>query len=132
MHVQSDTLLLVDAFEKFRNMCLKIYELNPAKCFSAPGLAWQAALRKTKVKLDLLTDINMLLIIEKGIKSTLFINMQANNKYMKNYYENKESLYLQYWDVNNLYGWAMSQKFPVNSFEWIEDTFQFNDDFIKN
>ena len=96
MHVQSDTLLLVDAFEKFRNMCLKIYELNPAKCFSAPGLAWQAALRKTKVKLDLLTDINMLLIIEKGIKSTLFINMQANNKYMKNYYENKESLYLQY------------------------------------
>ena len=96
LHVQSNTLLLVDAFEKFRNICLKIYELNPAKCFSAPGLAWQAALKKTKVKLDLLTDINMLLIIEKGIKSTLFIDMQANNKYMKDYYKNKESLYLQY------------------------------------
>ena len=61
------------------------------------------------------------------------MNMQkANNKYMKDYDKNKESLYLQYWDVNNLYDWAMSQKLPVNDFEWIKYTPQFNKDFIKN
>ena len=51
---------------------------------------------------------------------------------MNDYDENKESSYLRYWDVNNLYHWKMSQKFPVNNFKWIEDTFQFNEDFIKN
>ena len=68
MYVRSDTLLLADVFENFRNTCLKIYELDPAKFLLAPGLAWQAALKKTKVKLDLLTDINMLLMMEKGIR----------------------------------------------------------------
>ena len=63
LYVQSDTLLLADVFENFRNMCLKIYELDPAKFLSAPGLAWQAALKNTKVKLDLLTDIDMLLMV---------------------------------------------------------------------
>ena len=62
-----------------------------------------------------------------------FIDMQkVNNKYMKDYDKNKESSYIKYLDVNSLYGWAMSQKFPVNNFEWIEDTFQFNNDFIKS
>ena len=61
------------------------------------------------------------------------MNMQkANNKYMKDYDKNKESLYLQYWDVNTLYDWAMSQKLPVNNFELIKYTPQFNKDFIKN
>ena len=59
--------MLADAFERFRNICLKIYEPNSSKKFSAPGLVWQAALKKTKVKLDLLSDINMLLMVEKGI-----------------------------------------------------------------
>ena len=68
LYVQSDTLLLADAFENFRNGCLKIYQLNPAKCLSPPGLACQAALKKIKVKLDLLTGINMLLMVEKGMK----------------------------------------------------------------
>ena len=65
LYVQSDILLLADVFENFRNMCLKIYELNPAKFLSALGLAWQAAFKKTKVKLDLLTDINILLMVQK-------------------------------------------------------------------
>ena len=66
LYIQSDTLLLANVFENFRNMCLEIYELGPAKFLSAPGLVWQAALKKTKVKLDLLTDIDMLLMVEKG------------------------------------------------------------------
>ena len=68
LYVQGDTSVLADVFENFRNICLKIYELDPAKFLSVPGLAWQAALKKTKVKLDLLTDIDMLLMIEKGIR----------------------------------------------------------------
>ena len=66
MYVQSDTLLLANIFENFWNMCLEIYELDLAKILSAPRLAWKAALKKTEVKLDLLTDIGMLLMVEKG------------------------------------------------------------------
>ena len=135
MYVQSDTLLLVDVFENFRNTCLKIYELDPAKFLSAPGLAWQAALKKTKVKLDLLTDIDMLLMVEKGIRGgichSIYQYAKASNKYMKDY-AHQESSYFQYCGVNNLYGWAMSQKIPLNNFEWIEDTSQFYEDFIKS
>ena len=68
MHVQADTLLLDDVLDNIWNMCLEIYEIDPARFISAPGLAWQAALKKTKIKLDLLTDINILLMIEKGIR----------------------------------------------------------------
>ena len=136
LYVQSNTLLLADVFENFRNMCLEIYELDPAKFLSAPGLAWQAALKKTKVKLDLLTDIDMLLKVEKGIRGrvrhSFYRYAKANNKYMKDCDKHKESPYVQYWDINNLYGWTMLQKLPVNNFEWIKDTFQFNEDFIKN
>ena len=68
LYAQSDTLLLAGVFENFRNRYLKIYELDPAKFLSAPGLAWQAALKKAKVKLDLLIDIDMLLMVEEGIR----------------------------------------------------------------
>ena len=99
----------------------KMNHLDPVKFFSAPGLAWQAALKKTEVKLELLTDIDMLLMVEKGIRGgichAIHQYAKANNKYMKDYDKNKESSYLKYWDVNNLYGWAMSQKLPVNEFE---------------
>ena len=89
MYVQGDTFLLADVFENYRNMCLQIYELNPAKFLAAPGLAWQAALKKTKIKLDLLTDIDMLLMIEKGMRVgicySIYQYTKANNKYMKDY-----------------------------------------------
>ena len=91
-HVQSDTPLLTDVFENFRNVCLKIYELDPAKFLSAPGLAWQATLKKTKVKLDLLTNIEILLMVEKYIRGrichSIYRYVKANNKYMKDYDEN--------------------------------------------
>ena len=102
-------------------MCLEVYELDPAHSLSTLGLAWQAIFKKTEVKLDLLTDIDMLLMVEKGIRGgighSIYRYAKANNKYMKDYDKNKELTYLQYWDVNNLYGWAMSQKLPVNNFE---------------
>ena len=75
-------------------------------------------------------------MVEKGIRGgichSIYRYAKANNKYMKDYDKNKELSYIQYWDVNNLCGWAMSQKLFVNNFEWIKDTSQFNEDFIKN
>ena len=95
-----------------------------------------SSFKKTKVKLDLLTNIDILLMVEKGIRGGIchfiYWYAKANNKYIKNYDKNKESSYLQYWDVNKLYGWAMLQKLPVNNFEWIKNTSQFTEDFIKN
>ena len=67
MFIQSNTLFIADVFENFRNVFLEVYELDPAKCLSAPGLAWQAALKKTEIKLDRSTDIDILLMVEKGI-----------------------------------------------------------------
>ena len=114
--------MLADVFENFRNKCIEIYELDPAHFLSAPGLAWQACLKKTKVELELLVNIDMLLMVEKGIRGGIFQaihwNAKANNKYMKNY--DIKSSYLAYLDANNLYGWAMSQKLPVNGFKWVE------------
>ena len=100
--------MLPDVFENFSNISIEIYELDTAKFLSAPGLRWQAALKKTKVKLDLLTDIDMLLMVEKGIRGgichSIYQYAKANNKYMKDYDKNKELSDLQYRDVNNLYG----------------------------
>ena len=136
LYVQFDTLLLTDGFEKFRDKCIEIYELDPAHFLSAPGLAWQAYLKKTKVELELLTNINMLLMVENGIRAgicqALHRYAKANNKYMKNYNEDAISSYLMYLDVNNLYRCAMSQKLPVNGFKWVKKIFQFNERFIRN
>ena len=118
LHVQSDTLLLTDVFENFRNTCIKVYELDPAHFSSLPGLAWQACLKRTNIKLESLTDYDMLLTVEEGIKGGICHSIhryaKANNKDMKKYDKNEESSYIQYLDANNLYRWAMSQKLPVN------------------
>ena len=94
IYVQSDTLLLADVFENFRNTCLEIYELDPIYFVSAPGLACQACLKKTEVKLELITDYDMLLMIEKeirgGICQATHRYAKANNKYMKNYDKKNE------------------------------------------
>ena len=127
--------MLADVFENFRDKCIEIYELDPAHFLSAPGLAWQACLKKTKVKLELLTDIDMLLMVEKGIRGgicqAIHRHAKVNNKYMKNYNKDIISSYLIYLDANNLFGWAMSQKLPVNSFKWVKNLSRFNERFIK-
>ena len=108
LYVQSDTLLLADVFENFKDKCIDIYKLDPAHFLSAPGLAWQACLKKTGVKLELLTDNDMLMMVEKGIRGgmchAVYRYAKANNKYMKSYDKSIKSSYIQYLDANNLYG----------------------------
>ena len=109
---------------------------NVFKRFKLKNLgAWQACLKKTNIKLELLTDYDMLLMVEEGIRGGICHSIhrpdKANNKYMENYDENKESFYIQYLDANNLYGWAMSQKLPVNGLKWVENN-EKNEEFIKN
>ena len=135
LYVQSNTLLLADVFENFRDKCLDKYQLDPIHFLSAPGLAWQACLKKTGVKLELLTDNDMLLMFEDGTRRemchAIYRYAKANNEYMKNYDENIESSSLEYLDANNLYGWAMSQKLPVGEFEWIHPE-DYTEEIIKN
>ena len=106
IYVQSETLLLADVFQNFRNMCMEVYKLDPVYFLSAPGLAWQACLKKTGEKLELISDIDVLLMIEKGTRGgichSVYRQAKANNKYMKIYYNNKESSYIIYMDANNL------------------------------
>ena len=144
LYVQSDTLLLADVFNNFRDMCIKEYELEPAHFLSLPGLAWQACLKKTNIELELITDYDMLLMVEEGIRGGICHSIhryaKANNKYMKNYNNNEDSSYIQYLDANNLYGWAMSKKLLVNRFKWVDNDktaepsakHVINEEFIKN
>ena len=119
-------------------MCIKEYELDPAHFLLLPGLSWQACLKKTNIELELVTDYDMLLMIEEGIRGGICHSIhryaKANNKYMKNYNNNEQSSYIQYLDVNNLYGWEMSKKVPVNSFRWLDSDKinKINEEFIKN
>ena len=136
LYVQGHTLLLADIFENFRNKCLEVYELDPTHFLSLPGLVCQACLKKTNVELGLLTDYDMLLMVEEGIRGGICHSIhryaKANNKYMKDHNKNIESSYIQYLDANNLYGWVKSQKLPKNNFKWVEDTSIINEEFIKN
>ena len=122
-------------FENFRDQFIEIYELDPAHFVSAPGLAWQACLKKTGVKLELLTGLDMLLIVEKGIRGGMCQSTlryaKANNKYMKNYYENIVSSFLMYLDAYKFYGWALPQKRPVGGFKCVKKLSKFNERFIK-
>lgn len=123
LYLKSDILLLADVFENFRNTCLEYYKLDPCHYFTSPGLSWDAMLKMTNIKLELMTDIDMFQFIEKGLRGGISYianrYSKANNKYMKEYYENKPSKYIMYLDANNLYGWAMSQYLPTGGFKWM-------------
>ena len=125
LYLKSDVLLLADVFENFRKTCLQYYKLDPCWYFTSPGLSWDAMLKMTDIKLELMTDVDMFQFIEKGLRGGIsyIANRygKANNKYMKNYDEKAPSKYIMYLDANNLYGWAMSQYLPTGGFKWLSE-----------
>ena len=123
----ADVLMLADVFENFRDVCNENYGIDPAHHYTAPGLAWDAALKKRKIELELLRDYDMLLMIQKGTRGGISMISNrygfANNVYMNEMYDkSKESTYIQYLDANNLYGWAMSKPLPTHGFEWMSES----------
>ena len=132
LYLKSDILLLADVFKNFRKTCLSNYGLDPPHYVTSPGLAWDSMLKMTKTNLDLITDIEMQLFIEKGMRGGISYlahrHAEANNKYMKNYDLDRESSYIMYLDANNLYGWAMSKPLPYGNFKWAEPKFYPNSD----
>ena len=125
LYLLSDVLLLADVFENFRAVCLQAYNLDPCHFYTSPGLAWQACLKMTGVELELLTDPDMYLFIEEGLRGGISMisnrYSKANNPYVSDYDPTKETTYLMYLDANNLYGWAMSQPLPTGEFAWLTE-----------
>ena len=124
LYLLTDVLLLTDVFENFRIMCQRYYGLDPAHFYTSPGLAWQACLKMTGQRLELLTDLDMHLFIEKGLRGgiSMISNRfsRANNPHLPDYDATKASKYIMYLDANNLYGWSMSQCLPTHGFHWVE------------
>ena len=139
LYLKSDILLLADVFENFRKACQQYYGLDPAHYFTSPGLSWDAMLKMTETELELISDVDMFLFIEKGMRGGIsyIANRygKANNKYMKNNNPEEASKYIAYLDANNLYGWAMSQYLPTGGFKWLTeeevDLSKYNDESEK-
>ena len=120
-YLKKDVSLLADVFEKFYKFC----KLHQSHYFSSPGLSWDGILKMTRIKLELVSDINKHLFIEKGLRGRIsyickrkqITNNKANNKYMKNYDPTKESKFIMYLDESSLYGWGMSQYLPCCKIE---------------
>ena len=122
LYLKTDVLLLADIMSEFRRVCKRVYDLDALHYYTAPGLAWDAILKYTKIELDLISDPNMYQMIEKGIRGGISTIMKrytkANNKHTKGYDKDKMSIYIPYLDANNLYGWAMSKPLPYKNFCW--------------
>ena len=125
LYLKSDVLLLTDVFENFRDVCSENYRLDPAWYYTAPGIAWDAQLKITKLKFELLTHYDMLLMIEQGIRGGVSMISKryghANNPYMKEYDPDLLNKYITYLDANNLYGWAMCKPLPTHGFRWMTE-----------
>ena len=126
LYLKSDVLLLADVFEEFRNVCMENYSLDPAWYYTSPGLSWDALLKLSKIILELLSDVDMLLMFEKGIRGRIAMIPnrygKSNNKYMGEKYDpNKSTKFIVYLDANNLYGWAMMKPLPIGGFKWMTE-----------
>lgn len=125
LYLKTDVVLLSDVFESFRNLCLKQYELDPCRYYTSPGLSWSACLKISGVRLELLTDIDKILMVEVGTRGGVsqISNRyeKANNPYLQDYDPSMPTTYLQYLDANNLYGWAMVQPLPLSDFVFMQE-----------
>ena len=131
-YLKKDVLLLTAVFERFINTCLKFQKIDPCHYFSSPRLSWDVMLKMTGIELKKIFDIDMQLFIEKelrgGISYIAKRYSEANNKYIENYDSTKLSVYIEYLDMKNLHGWAMSGCLPYGGFKWLKkvDNFDVN------
>ena len=125
---KKDVLLLADVFEKF--IAIKFYGLDPCHYFSSPGLGWDAMLKMTGLKLEKISDIDMYLFIKKGLREGIsYIAKRygkANNKYTNDYDPKKQSTFISYLDMNNSYGWVMSENLPYERFKQLKNIDEFD------
>ena len=125
LYLKTDVLLLADIMTEFRRVCKEVYKLDALHYYTAPGLAWDAMLKITEVEIDLISDPDMYLMVEKGIRGGISMitkrYARANNKYTKGYDKDQMSVYIPYLDANNLHGWAMRQRLPVRDFRWMSE-----------
>ena len=123
LYLLTDVLLLADVFEQFRSTCMERYGLDPAHYYTAPGLSWDAMLKMTEVELELLTDVDMHLFVESGIRGGVSMishkHSRANNTYVPDYDPSRPTTHITYLDANNIYGCAMSMPLPISDFRWL-------------
>lgn len=123
LYSKRDVLLLADVFERFRKMSMKYCRLDPCHYFSKPGLSWDAILKMTVVKLDLMSDIDMQEFVVEGLGGGISYiakrYSEANKKHMESYDDTKPKKYITYLDTINLYGWAMNKYFSCGQFKWL-------------
>ena len=129
-YLKKDVLLSTDVFEKFIATCLKLYWLDPCHYFSSPKLSWDAMLKMTGVKLEKMSAIDKYLFIEKGLTGGIYYigkrYAKASNKYVNDYDHKKPSAFISYLDINNLYGWALTEYLPYKEFEWLKYVDEFD------
>ncbi len=125
LYLKTDVLLLADVMTEFRKTCKKAYGLEAFHYYTSPGLAWDAMLKFTKIELDLLSNADMYLMVEKrirgGVSSIMKRYSKANHKGLDDYDPKKPNKHILYLDANNLYGWARSKPLPHKNFKWIPD-----------
>ena len=114
LYLKIDVLLLCDVFEKFSNVCLKDYGLDPWHYFNAPGLSWDAMLEMAGIELQKIDNTDIHLFLEKGMRGGI-------SYISKGYSKSDENTNIMYWDANNLYGWAMIQDLPHSGFKWLSN-----------
>ena len=123
LYLRTDVLLLADVFENFRKTAMTTYGLDPAQYYTLPGYSWDCLLKCTNVSLELITEPDMYLFIEKGLRGGISMvshrHAQANNPQMEDYNPEQPTSYLLYLDANSLYAWAMSQPMPTGGFQWV-------------